>query len=184
MDARIAFYPRVLLLSPEYEYDGVDRGTFDQSGLVYPTANNDDNDIEPSKGFKRKKSHKSDSRPTKRRKTESESALVYAEETSGFRLMRRINVENRRYVHICSVFAQPAHFWTVVTYKGRTWIGGKKTLGGMRLYGQDEFVTQPGFMGTCSNPVIHAYALEKEKMEEANEDLDAAINRITLEELL
>lgn len=133
---------------------------FDGSEPMDQVGDRNDN-IEPPEGVKRRKSWKGNPRPTKRLKATSEVTPIYAEETSGFRILRRIKMENEWYVHICSVFAQPGHLWTVVTYKGRTWIGGKKNLGGMTLYGEDEFVTQPEFMGARSNPVIHAYALEK-----------------------
>jgi len=122
-----------------------------------------DDDIEPPEGAKRKKSEKRNPRPTKSLKAMSERTSVYEKETSGFRILRRIKVENRWYVHICSVFDQPGHSWTVVTYKERTWIGGKENMSEMTLYGEDEFVTQLEFMGTRSNPVIHAYVKEQEQ---------------------
>ena len=157
----IASYPRVLLLSPEYDrVRSVDRPTFDESEPMDQRRDRDD-DIEPPKGVKRKNLRKWNPRSTKRLKATSESTAIYAQETSGFRILRRMKVENQWYVHICSVFGQLGHLWTVVTYKGRTWVGGKEEAGRMTLYGEDEFVTQLEFMGARSYPVIHAYASEK-----------------------
>ena len=150
----------MLLLSPEYHnYDS--RDAYNLSEPVDLTMNENEDDIQLSKRVKRKNSQKNNARPTKRRKTKSESTVIYSEETSGFRIMRRIKVENRWYIYICSVFHQPGHFWTVVTYEERTWLSEKENLGGMILYGEDEFVTQLKFMETHSSPIIHAYALEK-----------------------
>ena len=61
-----------------------------------------------------------------------------------------------------------------MTYENKTWIGGKENLGGLKLYGDDEFVTQANFMGTKSNPCIHAYVLDEE------ECLTSAIDGISL----
>ena len=89
------------------------------------------------------------------------SSVDLAKKTSGFRISRRVMLQNHRYIHLCTVFNQPLHFWSVVTYKNKTWIGGKENMGGMKLYGDEESIAHEGFMGTWSNPCIHAYALEE-----------------------
>jgi len=95
------------------------------------------------KSLKRKNASLNDPGGAKRAKV---SPVVWARETSGFRVLRTVTLQNRRYAHLCTVFNQHLHFWSVVTYKNKTWIGGKENLGGLKFYGDDEFVTQADFM--------------------------------------
>ena len=124
-----------------------------------------DNEAERVEDGKRKNVSQNDSRTTKKPKT---STVVWGKRTKGFRISRRVTLQNCRYIHLCTVFNEPHHSWSVVTYQNKTWIGGKENLGGMNLYGDEEFVTQERFMETDSNPCLHAYVLE-EKEADANE---------------
>ena len=66
---------------------------------------------------------------------------------------------------MCSIMAWRRHFWTVVTYDDRIWIGGVDR--GLCQYVGDEFVATGRFKGHPIEPVLHVYGIVTRGEEEA-----------------
>ena len=106
-----------------------------------------------------------------------------AKETSGFEITRRVEFEGQAYHHLLSIIASPGHFWTVITYKGQTWIGGIDSEV-ITHYGADDFVTKVEHDGRPMQPMLHIYGKERGdngtglETEKARENIDGGLSDV------
>ena len=102
---------------------------------------------------------------------------VTAKTSANSRINRRIVFEGHAYLHLCTVFTLPGHFFTMVTYKDQTWTydGILGEQGGDRLLWQsaDEYVCGAASnFGRNAMAYVHAYGLEAEAEEVEDVKMD------------
>jgi hypothetical protein len=130
----------------------------------------------PSPNAKAKKAHGVHLKKTPPRQVKAtRQEELFDRDMSGFSIDRDINVDGQQYRHLVSIIHSSAHFWSVVTYKNETWLGGTDLAKpAMVHHGSEPFVCPSMFQGGRAQPVIHVYAhkakLEPEKATGHGED--------------